>query len=126
MSKKEVRTRALSSYMFETEAGVYSVSLPPAPSQAANVFKKISSFIKHHNISMATVLHELDKHGDNVLTFSELRQGVVSQVGCHISVAEGNFVGRYLEGLGTAGTGEVSILDFEAALVMHKPPPGKK
>ena len=76
---------------------------------------------------MDTVLHELDMHGDNVVTFSELRQGVVSQIGCHMSVAEGNFIGRYLEGLGTATEkGEVSILDFEAALIMHKPPPGQK
>ena len=42
MEKAEVRTRAISTYMFDSGAG-YSVSLPPVPAQASNVFKKVRS-----------------------------------------------------------------------------------
>ena len=139
--------------MFEERGGGYGVTLPPCPGTTAAVFKKIASYLKHHSISMATALHELDKvraceiaksehselrsrsgrltkdslppfltlkipppmrprfacrkHGDNILTTSELRTSIIDHIGCHISVAEGRFMGSYLEGLGTVGGGEI-------------------
>ncbi|GMH83780.1 hypothetical protein TrST_g4913 [Triparma strigata] len=121
---KEQRKRAQSSFMF-TEGGVTKFNLPEPPVEAANVLKKISSYIKHHNILMADAMHNIDIHADGFLNQVELKKAIITKIGCHISVAESMFVFRYLNSLGTAGPSDASILDFEAALLKYKPPKGK-
>ncbi|GMH75119.1 hypothetical protein TL16_g06657 [Triparma laevis f. inornata] len=121
---KEQRKRAQSSFMF-TEGGVTKFNLPEPPAEATNVLKKISSYIKHHNILMADAMHNIDIHADGYLNQVELKKVIITKIGCHISVAESMFVFRYLNGLGTAGDNDASILDLEAALLKYKPPKGK-
>ena len=100
-----------------------SPSLPPPPAPAAEVFKKIASYIKYHSIMMTDIVHLMDVHGDGKLLPHELKKQILTKIGVQISVAEANFIGKYLSGLG--GGDQVDLNWFEDAVHMHKPPKGK-
>ncbi|GMH73238.1 hypothetical protein TrRE_jg11988 [Triparma retinervis] len=104
-------------------AGSGGNALPPPPPAAAEVFKKIASYIKYHSIMMADIIHHMDVHGDGKLMPQELKKQILTKIGVQISVAEANFIGKYLCGL--EGGEQVNLSWFEDAVYMHKPPKGK-
>ena len=106
-----------------TSGGGSGHNLPAPSKEAADVLKKIASYIKYHSILMIDIMHHMDVHGDGKLAPGELKKQILTKIGVQISVAEANFLGKYLTGI--AGGGDIVHLAWlEDAIIMHKPAKG--
>ena len=97
--------------------------LPPCSDAVAAIFRKISSYVKGHKIILKEAIRQIDLDNDGRLSQQELKTGIESKIGLHLSAAEIIFLYRYLAG---AGDGTYADMDtFRMAILHHRPPSGK-
>jgi hypothetical protein len=114
--------RKKSTFMFDANTAAAIRKMPPCPDGAANVFKKIAAYIKNHAILMDDVRDHINVHRDGRLNAKDLKKQIVTKIGVQLSVAESQFIFKYLSSL-TDGE-YASLEDLEASIVQHKPAKG--
>lgn len=98
-------------------------NLPPCPDNTKVILAKIAAYMKNHAILVGDVRQHLDIHRDGKLSASDLKKQIITKIGVHLSVAESNFLYRYLAGI--SGQDYILVDDLEAAIVQHKPKKGE-
>jgi len=111
--------RKMSTFMME---GAHTKLLPACPKEVTNVFGKIAAYVKNHNIMIQEMRAHLDVHRDGKLNAADLKKQIITKIGVHLSVAESNFIYKYLSGV--SGGDYILVADLEAAIVQHKPKKG--